>query len=65
MSLAQTVATCHLNAVLERLISTTMLFRRRDVNNAVPVSVASAMPGLEVSESTWAEWESAVAESYS
>lgn len=52
-----------LNPVLQRLLRTShLLFQRRLVKEPVPLGVESAMPGLDVSESTWAEWEAAVAE---
>lgn len=53
----------HLNSVLERLLSTThMLFRRRISDESVPLGVESALPGLDVRDSTWEAWEAAAAE---
>jgi hypothetical protein len=34
-------------------------------HDEVPLDAESAMPGLEVRESTWAEWEAAEAEALS
>lgn len=52
----------HLNPVLERLLSTThMLFRRRISEEPVPLGVESALPGLDVRDSTWEAWEAAEA----
>lgn len=64
MQQAQSIpAVRHLNPVLERLLSTThMLFRRRISDEPVPVGVESALPGLEVRDSTWEAWEAAAAE---
>ena len=63
MQQAQTIpAVRHLNPVLERLLSTTnMLFRRRISDEPVPQGVESALPGLEVRDSTWEAWEAAEA----
>lgn len=64
MQFAQTTpAVRYLNPVLERLLSTThMLFRRRISDEPVPLGVESALPGLEVRDSTWEDWEAAAAE---
>ncbi|UDF35515.1 UNVERIFIED_ORG: hypothetical protein LHJ69_23710 [Shinella sp. XGS7] len=63
MQQAQAIpAVRHLNPVLERLLSTThMLFRRRISDEPVPPGVESALPGLEVRDSTWEAWEAAEA----
>jgi hypothetical protein len=61
---AQTVpAVRHLNPVLERLLKTThTLFSRRLVEGTVALGMESALPGLEVSDSTWEAWEAAAAQ---
>jgi hypothetical protein len=52
-----------LSPVLERLLSTThTLFRRRLADDQEPLDVKSALPGLEVSDSTWEAWEAAATE---
>ena len=48
----------HLARHLRDMIETLLFPQRRD---EVPLGVESAMPGLEVRESTWAEWEAAEA----
>jgi hypothetical protein len=61
-----TPAMRQLNPVLERLLSTThILFRRRIADDPVPLGVESALPGLDVRDSTWEDWEAAAAEARS
>jgi hypothetical protein len=38
-----------------------MLFRHRISDEPVPLGVESALPGLEVRDSTWEAWDAAAA----
>ena len=64
MQQAHTVpAVRHLNPVLERLLKTThTLLSRRIAERQVALGMESALPGLEVCDSTWEAWEAAAAE---
>jgi len=49
--------------VLESILGTSVqLFKRRLPEEFVPLGVESAMPGLEVTESTWDMWAAAECE---
>jgi hypothetical protein len=49
----------------QRLLDTLGELRLSLSHDEVPLGVESAMPGLEVRESTWADWEAAEAEALS
>lgn len=49
----------------QRLLDTLGALRPSLSRDEVPLGVESAMPGLEVHESTWAEWEATEAEALS
>jgi len=49
--------------VLQRILeASSQLFRRRITEETVPLGVESALPGLEVTESTWDLWAEAECE---